>query len=636
MTLWWPLIGIVVFVVGAQQSLLVKSFSLPQNSGTIKQLFPYQEEGVERLLDAQRLLLADEMGLGKTVQCIEAINRLKDCSKSIILVVCPKSVLGVWESELEEWLQIPNMQIQVATAKNFLTPEPGTITLINYDICHKYRDQLQHIEEYDVIICDEAHYLKSINSKRTLAIVGDESVDNNGLACRYFWALTGTPVLNRPVELFPIIRAISPEQFSSFADFANRYCDPQTRSHGRGRWSMDYSGASNLNELSQRLEPILLRRYKTDVLTQLPPKLRSCLYLTDSDHQVAEQEVELMRSALRDSSTSADARVDNSIHEFGSEASNLLKYLREHLGLDEDDDENDPESFNRLMGYLATIRKETALNKLRPAMDILEDSILSEKVVIFAHHRQVILELAEHFGDQCVCVLGGMDDKARTEAVRAFQNNPDIRLFVGSIRAAGVGLTLTASSRVLFLELDWSPGVMAQAEDRCHRVGQVDSVQVQYLVFKDTIDEWFARSLLLKQSNIEQILPEKVHGKTTASTEYEFDFGKHKGLRLEDVPKNYVENFIVKQEVYRKRNDLWRALFQMGLVLEEPLKKENDDVVNFVFDFGKYSGQTWSEVPRSYRQWIVAEGVWKNRPELKSALVEAGFVEPGETIEDDV
>jgi uncharacterized protein (DUF3820 family) len=166
-----------------------------------------------------------------------------------------------------------------------------------------------------------------------------------------------------------------------------------------------------------------------------------------------------------------------------------------------------------------------------------------------------------------------METDARSEAVRSFQEDEEVRIFVGSIRAAGVGLTLTAASHVVFLEMDWSPGVMAQAEDRCHRVGQHDSVQVQYYVFKDTIDEWIAKSLLYKQSNIDQILPEKVSG---AESGYVFDFGKHSGLRLEDVPRNYIQ-FLVRQEVWRNRPALWRALAMKGIVFEEPPPSDGED-----------------------------------------------------------
>ena len=152
---------------------------------------------------------------------------------------------------------------------------------------------------------------------------------------------------------------------------------------------------------------------------------------------------------------------------------------------------------------------------------------------------------------------------------------------------------------------------MSQAEYKCHRVGQLDSVQVQFYVFKDTIDEWIAKSLLYKQSTIDQILPEKLAG---VESGYTFDFGKHEGQRLEDVPRNYVQ-FLVRNEVWRHRPALWRALSMKGIVLEEPPEVETDTkVVNatsapieitkeidYVFNFGKHSGKKWSKVPGNYR-----------------------------------
>lgn len=267
--------------------------------------------------------------------------------------------------------------------------------------------------------------------------------------------------------------------------------------------------------------------------------------------------------------------------------------------------------------------------------------------------------------------MGGTDTDSRSEAVTRFQRDPDVRVFVGSVRTAGLGLTLTAASRVVFLELDWSPGVMAQAEDRCHRVGQRDSVRVQYYVFKGTIDEWIAKSLLYKQSTIEQILPETMGG---VDSGYVFDFGKHAGIRLEDVPRDYL-SYLLKREVWRDRLKLWQALFTKGMIFEEPPLSASDvgkkaeakqkvedstrnrkemiyppysekdnrqDVsadsrsniglpsshagnVRYVFDFGKYDGKEYSEVPANYIKWIVREGVWKNRPNLKTALIKGGF-----------
>ncbi len=589
------------------------------------QLFQYQREGVERLVDAQRVLLADEMGLGKTVQCIAAIDKLcKNDTRMSVLIVCPKSVMGVWESELDRWLESP-LILQIASPKSFPPPSDRSITLINYDICYKFRDLL-HTQKYHVLICDEAHYLKSLTAKRTLAVLGNDKQANPGIQAEYTWLLTGTPVLNRPVELYPLLRAIAPDQFADFDTFVNRYCNPKPAQ--RGRFSvMDYSGASNLPELSQRLEPHMLRRYKMDILTQLPPKFRCCVCLTGS--HVAQLERERLRSIVAATSAS---NTNPDLENFGSEASDLMTYLGKCADLDLDD----PANRNRVMGSLATVRMETALAKVDPAIELLQDILLLQKVVLFAHHREVILALMERFGDQAVCVMGGTDMTTRSSAVRRFQEDPNVRIFVGSIRAAGVGLTLTAASHVVFLELDWSPGVMSQAEDRCHRVGQLDSVQVQYYVFKDTIDEWIAKSLLYKQSTIDQILPEKLAG---VESGYSFDFGKHEGQRLEDVPRNYVQ-FLVRNEVWRHRPALWRALFLKGIVLEEPPQIERDEkVVNatsapseitreieYVFDFGKHNGKKWSEVPENYRNWIIKEGIWKSRAYLKTSLSEAGHI----------
>ena len=616
------------------------SFAFQTKDCQPPQLFPYQQEGVERLVRSKRVLLADEMGLGKTVQCIAAIDSIYH-NHLTVLIVCPKSVIGVWERELEQWLKSP-LNLLTASPKSFPLASNGSITLINYDICHKFREELQQ-GAYDVLICDEAHSLKSLTSKRTLSVLGNGTTKNPGIQTEYLWLLTGTPVLNRPVELYPLLRALAPDQFNSFVAFAERYCLTENSYPRRGRHhnyyssAMDFSGATNLSELSKRIEPFMLRRYKIDVLSQLPPKFRSCVCLTGSD--VATLERERLRAIMAATPTPADSSFAD-LESFGSEASALISYLGKCADLDVDD----PVNRNKLIGSLATIRRETAFAKLDPAVELLHEIIQSRKVVVFAHHREVILALAERFGEQAVCLMGGMDSETRSTAVRRFQEDNDVRIFIGSIRAAGVGLTLTAASHVIFLEMDWSPSVMTQAEDRCHRVGQLDSVQVQYFVFRDTIDEWVAKSLLYKQFTIDQILPEKI---ARVNTGYVFDFGKHIGLRLEDVPRNYI-TFLVRNEVWRQRPSLWKALFMNGIVFEEPpVGVSNEDVipvadnkhvrieqpsstniehVDYVFDFGRHNGKKWSEVPQQYREWIVREGIWKSRINLKGCLIRAGLL----------
>jgi len=383
------------------------------------------------------------MGLGKTVQCIEAINTIGN-KDATILIICPKSVLGVWESELQSWLDLP-YEIQITTSKDFQPPFEGSVTLINYDLCHKFRDELLEITVYDVLICDEAHYLKSLDAKRTKAIFGNGSEQMPCIPAKKLWLLTGTPVLNRPVELYPLLRAIRPMEFSSFRDYASRYCDPQTIKDRRGNYHVDYSGAMNLAELSRRLDSVMLRRYKTDVLKQLPPKFRSCKCLLDSGE--ADFEQERIQEILSD----RDYRYDEGlrVEDFGSEAASLVQYIGRDI------DMNDPDRRNQIMGCISSIRRKTAMLKVDVSAELLENVILSEKVVVFAHHRDVILRLVDKFGKKAVCVLGGMSTEERSDAVARFQNDPDVRIFAGSIRAAGVGLTLTASSHVVFLEMDW-------------------------------------------------------------------------------------------------------------------------------------------------------------------------------------
>jgi uncharacterized protein (DUF3820 family) len=403
-----------------------------------------------------------------------------------------------------------------------------------------------------------------------------------------------------------------------FADYVEKNCEPKASGD-----AMNYSEALNLSALSKQLKPTLKRHSKADVLPQLPSKFRSCLCLTGSK-VVMQQEQKMLHELMKNDGF----KVGENLEDSGAKATSLISYLVNKTNLDIDN----PSNCNRTLEMLATVRKQTAVHKLKPAVKLLENVILSQKVVVFCHQRKLISRLLETFGDQAVSVVGGMDRESRSSAVRRFQQDNQVRIFIGSIHAAGTGITLTAASHVVFLELDWSPVVMSQAEDRCHCVGQTDSVQVQYYVFKDTIDEWIARSLLSKQSNLDQILPETV----STQTGYVFDFGKYKDIRLEDVPQRYIA-YLVRKDLWMTRPKLWQALFQNGIVFEHPPpdgtqedavleQPPPDRDVNFIFDFGKHKGLKWKDTPSTYREWIIREGVWKGRPTMQSALAAAGLV----------
>ena len=794
------------------------------------------------------------MGLGKTVQSIQALNELvleqeEDGRVWHVLIVCPKSVLGVWQSELSQWMTVPytlqtltssKTQQQQQQDQEHTSSSAGStsvsITLINYDLCHKYKTRIQtpngHVHAvtkkknkkktktnkrstneqdkdveidhddfdeqvpitgaskatcYDVLICDEAHYLKSRTSQRTKAILGNDSSQYPGIASRYLWLLTGTPMMNRPEELYPLLSAIAREtatqpttsdpvsqpllsssspwpshasshpsnnrrtkqvfEFSeSFTAFTERYCDPKQvmgrSSQGKPFVRMDTSGSSNLSELRDRMQPIMLRRHKENVLRQLPPKVRSCVLLlptstttttttTSSLSTTGHGERQRIRALLglehetpfavpkatadgaleedfdlqdeKEEEEEEEERNPTNLQEFGSLADHhLLSYLESHLGVSASclqnytvsDDESDHRevSDQGLMGILARVRRETALQKLEPAVELLEHTLTearesadgnnkeqnpSPKVVVFCHHIHLIEGLMKYFGpERAVCVRGGMSLEDRMESVQRFQNDPHVSVFVGGIRAAGVGLTLTAASRVVFLELDWSPGVMVQAEDRCHRVGQPHCVQVQYYVFPNTLDEWLAKTLVSKQAQIQHIFQplqspkdEQPHRRPE---HYVFDFGKHRGLPLEDVPVDYIQFVVKNPNIWKGRPALWRALLDRGFVNEHPPETRPHPVslslplrpnmaqyydkqqsqsrmrsqshsqqqhhrtvpsrpsdrslaADYVFDFGKHTGLKWQEVPLSYREWILRQRVWVNRPNLREALRQMGY-----------
>lgn len=676
---------LLLLVLFANAILLpVQSFSVDTTAAAGKSvdskkllLFPYQEKGVDRLCSDRRLILGDDMGLGKTCQAISALNRLYDTGEfrpdqGRVLIICPKSVLNVWVDELEQWLDprlLEEMDIHVCTAgEEPSASDRGLMQLINYDICHKHKDLLQG-QSWDVVICDEAHYLKSHSSKRTLAILGSSTAKSKAggvtQSASYVWLLTGTPILNRPVELYPLLRALDSSEWGSRKDFIESYCEPKSmKLRGRGRYVTNNNGASNLQELKKRLQPYMLRRYKVDVLTDLPPKLRSCVNLDGSDAAVQERrmvaEMMGMDDYVVERYDDADADADEEDEERNTgkfaESDSLVSFSAEasaltHYGIKASDFEDD-----KFLGALAKIRKETAMLKIKPAVALLKDVMACEKVVVFAHHRAIIYALVEEFGSKCVHIIGGMDTESRALAVRRFQNDDGCRIFIGSIRAAGVGVTLTAASHVVFLELDWSPAIMAQAEDRCHRVGQQDSVLCQYYVFRDTIDEWIAKTIIKKDVVATMALPtdrdtiEKTVGladdESEGSNAYVFDFGKHKGIRIEDVPESYLMWLVTNESIWKKRPELWRALAYSGLVRDEPppldagreakrptYVESNDALpkptgkVDYVFNFGKHRSEQWEDVPISYRDWVVKNDVWKNRPDLKEALQSAGVIE---------
>jgi SNF2 family DNA or RNA helicase len=450
---------------------------------------PYQLAGIAYAMDRDAVLFADEMGLGKTIEAIGVINA--DRSIKRVLVVCPASLKVNWARELNKWL-VRATSIEIA---NGYFPD-SEIVIINYDILIKYRAEID-LRQWDLLIVDESHYIKNGKAKRTQALLGHHDRDpakrTKGIAARKKIFMTGTPIVNRPYELWSIIADLDPQGLgSNFFKFMTRYTNASRNEYG---W--DFSGASNLEELQQRMRAkFMVRRLKSEVLTELPAKRRQVILLPPngaSSVVAREREAfERYRAALAQAEKAAQearARGDKD----GYQAA--IRKLHN--------------SYQFAFEEMAKVRHETAVAKIPHVIEHLNECLEAEdKVVVFVHHHDLAHALKAAFPDAAV-VTGETKQGHRMLEVDKFQNDPRCRLFIGSIHAAGVGITLTAAQLVVFAELDWVPGNISQSEDRLHRIGQLGSVLVQHLVFNDSVDSIMANVIIEKQEVIEKALDQR-------------------------------------------------------------------------------------------------------------------------------
>ena len=427
---------------------------------------PYQKAGIAYAIKRRDALIADEMGLGKTIQAIGTINA--DPSAQRILVVCPASLKLNWQREAEKWLVEKRPIIVVSGGKTVEIPAGPVVVVVNYEVVGKH-PELQ--KGWDIAIFDESHYLKNPKAARTK--------EGLGISAKRRLFLTGTPIMNRPIELFPILESVG--IFGNYWKFAERYCDLQ-----QTRYGVDVSGASNLSELQGILrEKIMVRRLKKDVLTELPAKIRQQIVLDPEgrDEKAAiKAELEVLKTA---------------------------KKAKEALKNDKNNQEIKGIYLNSL-SEIAKARHSTTLVKVPRVVERVQELLESgeaRKIIVFAHHRDVIDALKSGLSAFSPVSLTGEDSlEARQQAVDRFQTDPSCRVFIASIRAAGVGITLTAASTVIFAELDWTPSALSQAEDRAHRIGQTDSVLVVHILLNGSIDAKLSEKLIEKQKIIEKAL----------------------------------------------------------------------------------------------------------------------------------
>jgi SWI/SNF-related matrix-associated actin-dependent regulator 1 of chromatin subfamily A len=419
----------------------------PAASVLCGELAPFQWAGVRYVLDARRAFLADEQGLGKTVEALAAIEA--DGAYPAI-VVCPAAMKLGWQREATRWL--PHRSVAVVEGRSAVPPS-GEITILNYEIVGAHREALARSRPRAIVV-DESHYCKSPRAKRTHAVrrlAGAVAADGLRLA------LTGTPVLNHADELIAQLRVIGRlEDFGSGARFSRQFRGEL--SEERLHW-----------HLRRRC---FVRRLKSEVLPQLPAKRQVVVpvALTNApEYRLAEQDViEWLRSQPLD------------LSELNARIAATLRAER--------------------LAQLGTLQRLAARGKLAAALAWIDDFLASgEPLVVFARHVEVQQTVLARFSG-ALHLLGSDSLPDREAAIAAFQDEHGPPLIVAATRVAAQGITLTRASNVAFLELEWTPAMHDQAEDRCHRIGQRDAVTAWYLLAAETIDETMARLIQSKRA----------------------------------------------------------------------------------------------------------------------------------------
>lgn len=424
-----------------------------------QKLLPFQKEGIRFAIERNgRCMIADEMGLGKTIQAISISYLYK--KEWPLLIVVPSSLKYPWIEEIEKWITDLNPDdINLIESKNDIGRIPASkVTILSYGLLTSDAQTLidaLYNQHFQVVIVDESHYIKSRNAARS-TILGPV-IQKAARAV----LLTGTPALSRPEELFMQINALHPRKFGTWTDYAKKYCNAHLRYFGK-RAQLDCKGASNLDELHQRLSNIMIRRMKADVLPQLPPKIRQQIPFDLSKNSAKE--------------------MNESIEEWEKLMRNL------HSRHEETDN-----PFVKIMVHINRMYQQTGIAKAGAVKDYIKMMLQNEtlKFLVFAHHLTMLQACTEAVIEAKVRYIridGSVPSSERIHFVHQFQNDPKVQVAILSIKAAGQGLTFTAATHVVFAELYWDPGHLLQAEDRAHRIGQNSSVHIHYLIAKGTLD----------------------------------------------------------------------------------------------------------------------------------------------------
>jgi SWI/SNF-related matrix-associated actin-dependent regulator 1 of chromatin subfamily A len=557
------------------------AIEIPHPAGL--EYLPHQKAGIAYIGPRYATYLGDQMGLGKTIILLGVVNN--DQTIRSVLIGCTATLRINWIREAQKWLvqdgrqwrfQIVSEDAPLDPEANFVIASYNRITVgykkcdgecggehrkeipcpacggtgdgpekkvvcsacngKKYAYCSKCRGRgklaaynLKIIgslmeRKFDLVAFDEAHFLKNPRAGRTRAIIGQPSAQKLGLASRgrKLVFMSGSPIPNKPAEMWPVLSVCAPKVFGSWQVFARRYCDaheeivharkdvrPEDRGKGgKPKTILKADGASNLAEFQELVRATcMIRRLKIDVLKDLPPKRRMVIPITPT---AAARKLLAEEKALWEEKYGTDIAL----------ASMALQVAREKKALesagDEPEEDDAYEHAVKRLNYLqkvafiemSKVRHEIALAKVPSVIEHMRNMFEegADKIVCFGHHQDVLESIYSRFSTSAVILYGPTAEKKRMEAIDRFQKERSVKLFVAGIQAAGVGITLTASSLSVFAELDWVPGVVSQAEDRLHRIGQKRSVIIQHLVLDGSLDARMAHILIEKQAIADKAL----------------------------------------------------------------------------------------------------------------------------------
>ena len=475
-----------------------------------KALYDFQKEGINFGINHHcRFLLADEMGVGKTIQAISLAYIYRDSWP--VLIVCPGSMKYLWKGEIRNWLGLKDHRVNIINSSRQKISTEAYFYIISYDLVRNILKKLKKMT-FDFVILDEAHSIKNRDSLRAKNILPI------AVRAKRLILMTGTPLLAKPYEGYPLLYALRPDLFCYFKKFAYRYCDPQPTPFG-----INWSGTSNTKELHWILSTLMVRRLKRDVLNQLPPKRRQKIFIK-TDAKMIEQ----------------------------------IKKVR------------------TIKGRKGTLDAYTLTSKAKidGVYEFITDLLESEeKFIVFAYHYEMldkIEQLMREKNIEYIRIDGSTKQDKRYDYVNNFQHNNNCKVAILSIIAASTGITLTSAHMVIFAELTWTPSIMIQAEDRAHRIGQKsDFVDIKYLYGPETLDDFILDKLQKKLTIVSTTLDDKqeilgvkadpklIHAGKTSKELIEYELGDEyfdeDGQNPEDLEKKMLNDLPIDSDDKKKK-----------------------------------------------------------------------------------